>query len=483
MAQTRQQRQSLHRNRFRDPGIQRPGIAQLSLLETALWPLDSSSIDGPFYTTQYKFSRPDGNRTTANLTIRAPLGLRQNDEFFLWGLLALTLDRPDADHVLLATPCWCLKRLGMPAGGSQYAVFRQAIERLATVSYHNTHFYNPLTQTHERVTFSFLSTFLPPDIDSPRSWRIEWQPFFFEMCRVTGGRLLFDLDLYRRLNPAERRLFLKLKDRFWRSDRVFMDVDDLTINGLGFSASRPLYKRKYDITQCLSTLLDLGIVCLGRGHTGVKDLFFKRGVGRYTVVLYKGPYFQTPAQSCPTVSRSEVKDDPLYEPLSQIGFDERSIHRIFRDHARANIQRALRITEIAMHDSPKGFPGFKVSPAAFCYDLIKHNRMPPDWAYEYEKQQREQQWREQDVGLQADEVALREQYRNARTAALEQFIRGPAKEPIDEARRTFETLYRSRDAANYQQLAADAAVAKIESELFDFPDFSVWTLSRHVTQQ
>jgi len=483
MAQTKQHRQSLQRNRFRDPRIQRPGIAQLSLLETALWPLDSASIDGPLYTTHYRFSAPDGNRETADVTIRAPLGLRQNDEFFLHGLLALTLDRRDADHVLLATPYWCLTRLGLPTGGSQYALFRQAIERLATVSYHNTHFYNPLTQTHERATFGFLSTFLPPDLNSPRSWRIEWQPFFFEMCRVTGGRLLFDLDLFRKLNPAERRLFLKLKDRFWRSDRVFMDVDDLTINGLGFSASRPLYKRKYDLTQCLSTLLDLGIVSLGRGQTDAKDLFFKRGVGRYTVVFYKGPYFQTSAQSSPTVRRSELKHDPLYEPLSQIGFDEQSIRRIFGDHARANIQRAVRIAEIAMHDSPKGFPGFKVSPAAFCYDLIKHNRMPPDWAYEYEKQQREQQWREQNTGLQGDEVALREEYRKVRTAALEQFICGPGKQAFDEARQALEVLYRARDAANYQQLAADGAVAKIEAELFDFPDLSVWTLSRHLTQQ
>jgi len=50
---------------------------------------------------------------------------------------------------------------------------------------------------------------------------------FFKMCQATGGTLLFDLDVYRDLTPAARRLFLKLKDRFWRSKRVFLNVDDL----------------------------------------------------------------------------------------------------------------------------------------------------------------------------------------------------------------------------------------------------------------
>ena len=102
---------------------------------------------------------------------------------------------------------------------------------------------------------------------------------FFKMCQATGGALFFDLDVYRDLSPAARRLFLKLKDRFWRSKRVFMNVDDLTINGLGFSADRPLKKRKFDLTACIHELLSHGIVELGRGQTDPKDLFLKRGKG------------------------------------------------------------------------------------------------------------------------------------------------------------------------------------------------------------
>ena len=93
------------------------------------------------------------------------------------------------------------------------------------------------------MTLHFFSPCLPTcgrgvDVATDRAWRIEWSAMFFQMCQATGGTLLFDLDLYRERTPAARRLFLKLKDRFWRSKRVFLNVDDLTIHGLGFSVDR-----------------------------------------------------------------------------------------------------------------------------------------------------------------------------------------------------------------------------------------------------
>ena len=134
---------------------------------------------------------------------------------------------------------WIIKRLGMAIGGFQYDQLRASLERLSAVAYQNTAFYNPVTQQHERVTFHFFSTFIPTcgrrgPVAADRAWKIDWSKSFFRMSQATGGRLLFDLDVYRKLTPASRRLFLKLKDRFWRSKRVFMNVDDLTINGLGF---------------------------------------------------------------------------------------------------------------------------------------------------------------------------------------------------------------------------------------------------------
>src|SRR5205823_15100171 len=198
------------------------------------------------------------------------------DELVLWGLLGATLSWQDPDPLLLATPYWMLRHLGLATGGSQYAELRDSLLRLAVASYQNTGFYNPESQEHEYAAFQFLSMLLPTvggvgqTVDNERCWRIEWNPAFFRFCRATGGNLLFDLDLYRTLTPAARRLFLKLKDRFWRSKRVFLNVDELKVKGLGFSADRPLRKRKFELTQCIREILDNQVVMLGQGQNDLK---------------------------------------------------------------------------------------------------------------------------------------------------------------------------------------------------------------------
>src|SRR5437660_9194867 len=81
--------------RYRLPGIEREGIAQLSLLETALWPLFGGMLPQSAFNTTYSFSTAEG-RKTANVTVRAPLGLQAIDEYVLWGLLGATLARVDS---------------------------------------------------------------------------------------------------------------------------------------------------------------------------------------------------------------------------------------------------------------------------------------------------------------------------------------------------------------------------------------------------
>ncbi len=300
------------------------------------------------------------------------------------------LSRPNADGVFLATPYWMLKHLGLDTGGSQYAMLRESLVRLTAVSYQNSGFYNPETQEHEYAAFQFLSILLPTVggvggiVDNDRCWRIEWNPAFFRFCRATGGNLLFDLDLYGQLTPAARRLFLKLKDRFWRSHRVFLNVDDLTIDGLGFSADRPLYKRKFDLTNCIRELLQHRIISLGKGQTDPKDLFLKRGKGTYVdndqfvflrksdhreqrahsraaarsnaarppyvVMLYAGDYFRQPLTKRTIHQPAAITDDPLFEPLQKIGVDEAGIRRLFQNFSRGAISRWVKITDAAMHE-------------------------------------------------------------------------------------------------------------------------------------
>ena len=70
------------KNRYRMPGITREGIAQLSLLETALWPLQGGLLPLNQFQTAYDFTSSPG-RKTATVTVRAALGLKPVDELIL----------------------------------------------------------------------------------------------------------------------------------------------------------------------------------------------------------------------------------------------------------------------------------------------------------------------------------------------------------------------------------------------------------------
>jgi hypothetical protein len=471
-------------NRYRLPGIQREGIAQLSLLETALWPLQGGVLATPQFETSYAFTTTAG-RQTATVTVRSALGLQPIDEYVLYGLLGATLARSDPETTLLATPYWMLKHLALATGGSQYAELRDSLLRLAVTSYQNTGFYNPETQEHEFAAFQFLSILLPTvggageTVDNDRCWRVEWNPAFFRFCRATGGNLLFDLDLYRQLTPASRRLFLKLKDRFWRTKRVYLNVDDLTVNGLGYSASRPLRKRKFDLTSCIRELADHGVIELGKGQSDPKELFIKRGMGSYVVVFYQGPYFRQPLSERTQGRKNAITDDPLYEPLRKIGVDAPAIHRLFAEHSRGVLQRWIRITDAAMHERPRGFPGFKTSPAAFLIDGIRHNRMPPDWLYAHEKRREQEQQAHARAATAEGEQHLRQCYASERETALREFLMTAEGEQRYQATvNALLPLYQVQEPDNFREAAQKAAIARVGQVDFKFPPFDVWVLGQ-----
>ena len=476
------------RSRYRLPGITREGIAQLSLLETAFWPLKGGKIESATFATSYTF-RDGSAKREARVSVYAPHGLQQIDEYVLWGLLALSLERKPAEPVLLATPYWLIKRLGLAMGGFQYDQLRASMERLAATAYQNTAFYNPVAKRHERVTFHFLSAFLPTKgkggpVDAERAWRVEWSPMFFRMCQASGGTLLFDLDLYRTLSPAARRLFLKLKDRFWRSKRVFLNVDDLTIHGLGFAADRPLKKRKYDLANAIRELVDREIVELAAGMTDVRDLFIRRGKGLYVVRFFEGAYFRQPQSERARTQKNRIADDPLFEPLRTVGIDEPGIRRLLKAFSAKRIQDWLRITDAALHETPRGFPGFKTSPAAFLIDGVQNERMPPDWFHAHDKERERRTW-EQDrsdrdrLDKAEPQSPSRIEYEREREAALKSYLdsrEGLAR--FYSYQSTFETFYRQVEPDRFRDAARDAAIRKIEKEHFAFPDFGVWLLER-----
>lgn len=468
---------------YRLPGIEREGIAQLSILETALWPLQGGRLPAHEFQTTYTFKTAAGQKS-ATVTVRSPLGLQSIDEYVLWGLLGATLSRPEAGPILLATPFWMLKHLGLATGGSQYGELRDALLRLGTTSYQNSAFYNPESQERESVMFQFLSLLLPTvggvgeTVDNDRSWRIEWNPAFYRFCKATGGTLLFDLDLYRRLTPASRRLFLKLKDRFWRSKRVFLNVEDLTVNGLGFAADRPQRKRKYDLLACLRELLQHDVIELGRGETDARELLLKRGKGSYVVLLHEGEYFRRRESARVSAPKNAILEDPLYDPLRRIGVDGPGISRLLRHHSHHLIQRWVRITDAAMHEKPRDFPGFKASPAAFLIDGVQQKRMPPDWLYAHEKRREKEQWRLEQAAT-GDDDALRERYEQERDAALAVYLASiDGKAKYEEAFDPLLAFYKVTEPNRFREAAQEAARARVERLSFRFPEFAAWQATR-----
>jgi hypothetical protein len=469
--------------RYRLPGIQRDGVAQLSLLETALWPLQGGTLPGNSFETTYEYSTAVG-RKTARVTVRAALGLQPIDELVLWGLLAATAPRPDVEPMLLATPYWLLHRLGLDTGGSQYAQLRDSLQRLALASYQSTAFYNPDTGEHEVTAFQFLSIGLPTvggvgeTVDNDRAWRIEWNAPFFRFCRAAGGSLMFDLDMYRQLSPAARRLFLKLKDRFWRSKRVFMNVEDLTINGLGFSAQRAARLRKFDLTNCMRELLEHHIIDLGRGQTDPRALFLKRSKGVYVVSFHEGDYFRQPRSERAIGQENAIANDPLYEPLRRIGVDGPGIRRLLTKHGRGIVQRWVRITDAAMHEKPRGFSGFRVSAAAFLVDGIENKRTSPDWFHAHEKRQREAQ-RERERALSGeDDHEWRRLYEQERAAAWQTYLASPeGREKYERAYHTLLAFHKVTEPHRFEKAAHQAALEHVERVDFCFLEYALWAVA------
>jgi hypothetical protein len=199
------------------------------------------------------------------------------------------------------------------------------------------------------------------------------------------------------------------------------------------------------------------------------------------VVFFRGPYFEQPhTESTPAKAAA---DDPLYGPIKGLGVDEPLIAKLFTKCSRGILERWLRITEAAIKEKPQGFPGFKVSPAAFFVDGVLNERMPPDWMHQFEKLARQKVLAAESAKLQAAERLLRNEYDRQRRESLTAFLK------TEPGRGLYELAYQSRLAFNSaqgnpvpvaQQYAASEAMEWVDrQDEFAFPEFPVWSLARH----
>ena len=305
------------------------GLGQLSLVEHALCPLDSgrSLRQRQVHECEYQYTDRAGRRLAAKVRVTCPLGLSANDEFYLWGLLALTFSQPQPDVEFHATPHYCLRQLGVidqrdRRGGRQYQQFSTALERLSAIRYQNQAFYDPVRAEHRRVSFGLFSYSLPLDTKSSRAWRIVWDPLFFELVSAVGGNLRFDMDVYRKLDPASRRLFLLLSKVFRRRKKTLtFDLRHLGVQVLGFAPTVATRDLKAKVRRCIKRLADLEIL----SHAEPEQIFLQRRDRSVSVRLDRGRYFQRRWRDREMAGSVE---SPLIEPLREIGVDAGVIPRL-----------------------------------------------------------------------------------------------------------------------------------------------------------
>ena len=339
--------------------------AQLSLIEHALCPLDAGASLQPnaVFETGYFFTDQHRNRRRATAKIGAVDGLSAHDELYLWGLLALALNQKDLRPEFLATPYFCLRRLGVISndkkGGREFELFRAALKRLSGVRYQNDHFYDPVRGEHRAVSFGLLSYSLPLGEDSARGWRFAWDPIFFELAAATGGALSFDLGLYRSFDAATRRLYLFLKKLFWRNETTpALDLHHLTVDVVGFSPTLAPRHLKHKLCRCIQALTDHEFLAFSPGITCPQDCFQSAGRGKYRITFHRGPAFDRASQK----QSESPTDSPLFEPLSTIGFEKRTIARLLAQYPTSLLEQWADITLAARERHGETF--FTASPPA-----------------------------------------------------------------------------------------------------------------------
>jgi hypothetical protein len=366
------------------------GMGQLSLVEHALCPLESrvTSVNrSAVHLSSHQFTDESGKRRTSRVRISSPLGLTPTDEFYLWGLLALTCSQSEPSPEFCATPHYCLRQLQVidqhsKRGGRQYRQFAESLARLAAVNYQNDGFYDPVRREHRRISFGFLSYSLPLDDDSSRAWRIVWNSVFFEMVQAFGGHLWFDLNVYRQLDPASRRLFLLLSKVFRRKQHSpRFDLQELGVQVMGFAPTLARRDLKIKVRRAIARLEEHSIVsepviqAAGKGRNATTIIQLTRGAHYKTERRYALPHVES----------------PLSELMKTIGLDLRAIRRCLREYSHTVLQQWIDITLAARERHGESF--FRRSAAAYFIDNVQHaakgTRTPPDWWHDLQRQERQ----------------------------------------------------------------------------------------------
>jgi len=326
------------------------GMSQVSLVETALSPLDYQPGTPLTHISEFVYYDADRQRRTGTVTVKAPGGLSPTDELVLYGLLAITFADPRPVPELTATPHYLCRQLGLPIGGDHYERLRESVHRLSEVIYRNSSWWDRQRAQHRDVGFHFLSHDLPAageargEEQRREPWTILWDPLFFRLMDTSRGFVWFDFETYRALrNPAARRGYLLLRKIFHhRETTPRFDMCSFATQQLGYSAALEPKSIRQKLKTLIGTWQEQGIVEVGADP----DSFFeRRGPGQWTLILRRGPKFADPAAR-PQLPQPRGTDHPSYEILSQLQLTHREIVEI-QTRYRDNLVYVVRAAQMA----------------------------------------------------------------------------------------------------------------------------------------
>lgn len=346
------------------------GMSQVSIVETALSPLDYQPGTTLKHTSEFVYFTSDRKRHAGQVTVTAPEGLSPTDELILYGLLAITFADRSPVLELTATPHFLSRQLGLPIGGAHYKRLRESINRLSTVHYRNSAWWDRRRGQHRDVGFHFLSHDLPAEsLAGERSrepWTLVWDPLFFRQMIHSQGFVWFDFETYRALKqPAARRGFLLLQKIFHHRDlSPKFDLRSFAVNQLGYSPTLEMKSIRQKIKKMIENWQALGVVA----DDIDPDLFFeKNGPGQWNICLPRGPRFENAGNPRPWTRPNNPQDHPAYELLQQIGLTHEEIQNVFRQHQDQMIYvtRAALLSRLPIPTSKRN------DPKKHFFDLLK----------------------------------------------------------------------------------------------------------------
>ncbi len=244
-------------------------------------------------------------------------------------------------------------------------------------------FYDPIRGEHREVSFRFFSYSLPSGAASSRAWRITWDQTFLDLTRHGASHLRFDLELYRNLDPASRRMFLFASKIFHRRASLpQFDLRHLGVDMLGFSPHVATRDLRMKVLRCLKRLELANVV----SHVIVTRV----ARNRYTVNASRGSHFRRAAGYGSATQQLQ----PVLETLVQLGFEPKAAHSLIRRYPARLLEEWADITHAKIER--QGLRSFRRSPMAFLVDSVnkahRGERTPPDWWHDVRKSEEEPPW-------------------------------------------------------------------------------------------